>query len=110
MVLVIGGSNQGKTDFVINKFGKEFIFDELHLFVRKKMDEGYTEEKILEEIREKIKGGSTVLIADEIGNGVVPMDSTDRLWREVTGRILIKLAAEATEVYRVVCGIGQRIK
>lgn len=54
--------------------------------------------------------GHTVFISDEIGNGIVPMDASDRLWRDVTGKVLIRLAAESDEVIRVCCGIGQRIK
>ena len=43
-------------------------------------------------------------------NGIVPIDSFEREYRERTGRILVKLAEQADEVVRVVCGIGQRIK
>ena len=38
------------------------------------------------------------------------MDAFEREYRERTGRILIRLAQEAEEVERVICGIGQRIK
>lgn len=51
-----------------------------------------------------------IIISDEIGNGVVPMDTFERKYREETGRLLIKLAEEAEEVERILCGIGQRIK
>ncbi len=49
-----------------------------------------------------------ILISDEIGNGIVPMDAFEREYREQTGRILIELAKEAEEVTRVICGIGQK--
>ena len=51
-----------------------------------------------------------IVISDEIGNGIVPLDSFEREYRERTGRILVKLAEQADEVVRVICGIGQRIK
>ena len=51
-----------------------------------------------------------VFISDEIGSGIVPMDPLDRRWREVTGRILIQIAAESDEVIRLFCGIPQVIK
>ena len=51
-----------------------------------------------------------ILICDEIGNGIVPMEAEERIYRERTGRILEQLAAQADEVVRVVCGIGQKIK
>lgn len=49
-------------------------------------------------------------ICNEIGNGIVPMDPEERLWREVTGRVLIHLAREADHFERVIAGMGQVIK
>ena len=51
-----------------------------------------------------------IILSDEIGNGIVPMDAFDREYRDRLGRILISLAKEADEVVRVICGIGQKIK
>ena len=110
MILVIGGSYQGKTEYVTSNFSGYKFFNQLHLFIKKRLEEGCGEGAILDEIHEAIKDGDWVLIADEIGNGIVPMDENDNKWREVSGRILIELAKEAEEVHRVVLGIGQRIK
>lgn len=51
-----------------------------------------------------------IVICDELGCGVVPMDYEDRAWRERTGRLLCDLAAKATRVDRVFCGIPVRLK
>jgi len=51
-----------------------------------------------------------VIVADEIGCGVVPVDRNDRTWREATGRALCVLAQKSENVTRVVCGIGVCIK
>ena len=51
-----------------------------------------------------------IVICDEIGNGIVPIDPLEREYRERTGRILIEIAKQADEVVRVICGIGQKIK
>ena len=51
-----------------------------------------------------------VIVGEEIGSGIVPMDAFQRKWREETGRIYCMLAAKASQVWRVVGGIGQRIK
>ena len=110
MVLVIGGSYQGKTEYARENFPEAKYFNQLHLFVKKRLSELKKPYEILEEIREATKEGTWVIIGDEIGNGIVPMEAEDRLWRETTGRILVELAKDATEVHRVVCGIGQRIK
>ena len=51
-----------------------------------------------------------VLVSDEVGYGVVPIDAFDRAYREAVGRICTKLAAYSSDVTRVVCGIGTVIK
>ena len=49
-------------------------------------------------------------MTDEIGYGIVPMDLFQREYREKTGRICTELAERSEEVYRIICGIGMRIK
>ncbi|MDO4323655.1 MAG: bifunctional adenosylcobinamide kinase/adenosylcobinamide-phosphate guanylyltransferase [Lachnospiraceae bacterium] len=56
------------------------------------------------------KNPDIVIISNELGYGVVPMEKEDRLWREAVGRICTGLASRADEVIRVVCGMGQRLK
>lgn len=56
------------------------------------------------------KNPDILIVSNELGYGVVPMEKTDRLWREATGRICTEIAARADEVVRVVCGVGQRLK
>lgn len=51
-----------------------------------------------------------VLICDEVGNGIVPMEKKEREYRERLGRILIELAKQATHVERIICGLGQVLK
>lgn len=51
-----------------------------------------------------------ILVTDEIGCGIVPMDPAQRYRREETGRICCLLAARSAQVWRVCCGLGQRIK
>lgn len=51
-----------------------------------------------------------IIITDEIGGGIVPMDPKEREWREVHGRVCCQLAKRADCVIRVIAGIGQRIK
>ena len=56
------------------------------------------------------KNGGAVVVADEIGCGIVPADAFAREYREKDGRVCQKIAAFSDEVYRVVCGLGSRIK
>ena len=131
MKLIIGGYSQGKLNYTLRKIGeKEYrIFDgtlpeytkidtdttntiiiinHLHTFIKTSMQRGENpKESILDFIT---KYPDCILISDEIGNGIVPMDAFEREYREQTGRILIELAKEAEEVIRVICGIGQKIK
>ena len=51
-----------------------------------------------------------ILVSDEVGYGVVPIDAFDRAYRENVGRICTKLAAYSDKVTRVICGIGTVIK
>ena len=128
MELVIGGRAQGKLEYakknmanqnykVLNgqdvdiskDHGEEpLILNHLHLFIRKSLEEGGNPEK---EIKDFIsKHNNLIIISDEIGNGIVPIDSFERDYRERTGRLLIELAKDADKVTRVFCGIGQVIK
>lgn len=51
-----------------------------------------------------------ILVTDEIGLGIVPVEPFEREYREETGRICCLLAAESEQVWRVACGLGQRLK
>ena len=51
-----------------------------------------------------------VIVTNELGYGVVPVDAFDRKYRETTGRVCTQAACQADTVIRVVCGIGQVIK
>lgn len=129
MKLVIGGYAQGKLSYVKTDMmgkaesfnvwdgaipsGKDrsegmVIFNHLHLWIRECLLHGRCPE---EELAAFLRSSpDSIVICDEIGGGIVPMDAFEREYRERTGRILIALAAEAEEVVRVICGLGQKIK
>ena len=131
MELYVGGIGQGKLDYVRKKYSEALVYDEdsyeklylldeteqvviwnhFHKMVRAELDKGKTPEQILSEVTrvaDKIAG--IVIISDEIGNGIVPMEKKERIYREETGRILIEIAERAERVERIICGISQRIK
>lgn len=110
MILVVGGSYQGKTEYALHSFLDARFLNQAHLLIKKRLSEGKSEEDILSEIHSSTAEGNWVIISDDVGNGVVPIDEDERIWREVSGRILIELAKDASEVHRVIMGIGQRIK
>ncbi len=126
MKLVIGGYAQGKLDYVKENYDmqdsvildgkiemthvscKKMIVNHLHSWVRSSLEQGKCPEEEIEEFLEQ--NPDCILISDEVGNGIVPMEPFEREYRERLGRILIRLAKRAESVERVICGIGQRIK
>ena len=123
-MLVTGGCFQGKTAYACEAFqippqeaadGGECPFEELysakllyhfHEYIRRLMKAG--EEFSLERLLKK--NPKIVLVVNELGCGVVPVDAFDREYRETVGRLCCRIAKEAKEVHRVVCGIGTVIK
>ena len=51
-----------------------------------------------------------MVLCNEVGSGVVPIDAGQRAAREATGRLSASLAAQAEQVVRMVCGIPQVLK
>ncbi|MGN9055210.1 bifunctional adenosylcobinamide kinase/adenosylcobinamide-phosphate guanylyltransferase [Bariatricus sp. HCP28S3_A7] len=124
MRMIIGGAFQGKMEYAQKEYpgirwvdGAACSEEELlqcegvyhfHLYIRKSMEK-YEEMRLFADriIRENPQ---IVIITDEIGYGLVPIDAFERRYREETGRICTRLAAFSDRVDRVVCGIGLPIK
>lgn len=51
-----------------------------------------------------------VVIATEVGGGVVPIDPGERAAREAAGRLSCLLAQRAERVVRVFCGLPMELK
>lgn len=122
MILVIGGAWQGKTEYVSHQLLKELaescpetevvVKNAYQETVRAQLQAGgeplLEAERLLEEVEGQ--GKILVVICNEVGYGVVPMDAFERAWREKTGRVCCWFAQKAGQVIRVVCGVGTRIK
>lgn len=52
----------------------------------------------------------SVVICNEVGSGIIPVERADRDAREATGRLCNRLAQAAERVVRLVCGIPVVIK
>ncbi|MDO5399572.1 MAG: bifunctional adenosylcobinamide kinase/adenosylcobinamide-phosphate guanylyltransferase [Eubacteriales bacterium] len=63
----------------------------------------------LEELARKLEN-HPVVIATEVGGGVVPMDRDQRAAREAAGRLACLLAKRAETVVRVFCGLPTVLK
>ena len=64
----------------------------------------------LEALADDLSAQYPVLIATEVGGGVVPMDPAQRMAREAAGRLACLLAQRAESVIRVCCGLPQALK
>ena len=138
MDLIIGGYAQNKVEYAKNEYSdailyenldtnriiislkeensaKNIIINNLQLVIKELLSAGMKPEEVWQEIKNRMlkleeHGANLILISDEIGGGIVPMDAFDREWREVTGRILCRLAEQAHKVVRIVMGLPQIIK
>ena len=114
MVLIVGGMGQGKLDFARRELGvsawsegkpgaEECVYG-LQAFLRDNPNGG----EVLHAWCAAHPEG--VVICDEVGCGVTPLDRNERVWREAVGRLCCELADRAEAVYRVHCGVGVRLK
>lgn len=107
-VLIIGGAHQGKSEYARKKYRREPDMKSLHLMVRSLIQEGKDPRANVLSMLEQCS--EWLVTCDEIGCGIVPIEKTDRRWREQTGRLLCELAQCADIVERVSCGIGLVLK
>ena len=134
MIFIIGGEHQGKLNYALSltEFKNEDVIDYSNMeslklreiincnktvlynfnILIKELLRVYDDEEIVKEkINNMLKACRiSVVISNEIGYGIVPMDKFERRYRELTGRICCDIAKESKEVHRVVCGIGTIIK
>ena len=122
--IIIGGAFQGKTQYAtkiypglkltdgfncpLDEIGNCVAINKFHSFTRRWLLEGRTKEALLTMLENN--RNLQLLISDEIGYGLVPIDDFEREYREFHGRVMTELAEKADGVERVVCGIPQKIK
>lgn len=117
MRFIIGGAYQGKTRYAMEKYGltpadvadgrtAEDIsgfkcINNFHQLIRRMPD-----------IAQKLIADDpdVIIIMDEIGNGIVPLERSERIWREQVGRAGCLIAEKSETVERVICGVPVRIK
>ncbi|MDR2520240.1 MAG: bifunctional adenosylcobinamide kinase/adenosylcobinamide-phosphate guanylyltransferase [Eubacteriaceae bacterium] len=125
MILVFGGAYQGKTEFVVSSLGYSVedmfacsdktelsfgrpVINRFHEFVYGQVLSGKNPIAFvtshLDSFRDK------VVVIDDVCCGLVPMGKENREYRECAGKIMQLLSRRADSVYRVFCGIGERLK
>jgi adenosyl cobinamide kinase/adenosyl cobinamide phosphate guanylyltransferase len=122
MRLIIGGRNQGKLRYAMEQYGvsleevatdfkgaeKRRILDEFQQCVHNALRAGEDPAKTIGEILEK--NPELIVICDEVGCGVFPVDREERIWRETVGRLCCALAQRAESVERIFCALPMRLK
>lgn len=133
MILIVGGACQGKAEYA-RKLAEDIKDDvraayaiecadglkdrweqaegavcllNLHGFVRQVLESGMDPDAFM---RQLMKQPPQVMTLDEVGCGIVPLERAERDYREAVGRAGQLAAAEAKQVYRMVCGIPVQIK
>ena len=113
MVLVVGGRASGKRTYV-EGLGytaadmADGVFDGRPVLLNLQdalVGDGRTPDQIAAALADK-----QVIACSEVGNGIVPIDATERAWRETVGRTCNLLAENADRVVRMVCGIPVILK
>lgn len=123
MVMITGGAYQGKTSYAVQNFNisENDITDgkicapetamtarcikNYHELVKRLGTESisFTQELCR-------RNREAVIIIDEIGCGIVPMEKSERVWRENVGRCGCIIVSNSETVVRMVCGIPLIIK
>ncbi len=113
MILIVGGFAAGKRDYARSLGYRQQQFsqspqDEKPVLWGLQQLVAQQPEQAMELLPLLLK--KQVVICDEVGCGVTPVDPRQRLIREQTGRLCAALAAQAEKVVRVYCGIPTVIK
>jgi len=126
MWLITGGAYQGKLEYAINATNimeensidgaicdcdellRTQLVNHFHLWIKRMLHEEKNVYELVNQMMEE--NPNLVIIVDELGCGIVPMDPFDREYRETVGRVCCLIAKRAEEVHRVMCGIGMVIK
>ena len=123
MILITGGAYQGKTVYAQKHFPAEITdgalcaFDAVktanqlknyHILVRRLTESGIDAERFTRELCSS--NPDCIVLIDEVGSGIIPLEKSERIWRETVGKAGCILAENADSVIRLVCGIPTAIK
>jgi adenosylcobinamide kinase/adenosylcobinamide-phosphate guanylyltransferase len=91
------------------------IVDCLTLWISNLLLDGSPDEIILRQAENlvraaKLISAGTILVANEVGLGLVPDNALGRIYRDVAGRVNQLVASQADKVYFVVAGLALELK
>ncbi len=122
MIMIIGGSFQGKKEFAklhfrltdsdikdcgkcsLTELANAHCINNYELAIKRMIVEN------IDPLDFTKKLNCEIVIMNEIGCGIIPLEKSEREWRETVGRAGCILAEKTETVYRVCCGIATIIK
>lgn len=118
--MITGGAYQGKKKYAVNyygisendmKNGKNCSISDLSNTKCIYNFQYLTKKYSIDDIKKAIfENPDIIIISDIIGEGIIPIEKSERIWRENTGKLCCWIAEKSVSVTRVSCGIGQIIK
>ncbi|MBE6038868.1 MAG: hypothetical protein E7218_06640 [Anaerofustis stercorihominis] len=125
MILVFGGAYQGKKEYVARTFG--YTLADMHQCSEK--GEPELDKPVITDFESYVLGAikrgenpvnfvnnnrlrlrDKIIVITDVGSGVVPISKEQRLYRDNVGKIMQIISRDAQQVYRVFCGIGEKLK
>ncbi len=126
MILIIGGAFQGKKEYALKNYdisSNEMTSGEtmsltdfsdikciynFQILIKRLIENRISAIDITNSILEQ--NPAIVIIINEIGNGIIPLEKSERVWREQVGKVGCALAEKADEVVRITCGCALKLK
>ena len=106
MIFVTGPLYAGKREYIRNALGlSEAAFSARAVWDVQELSPGADLSALADRLAEK-----DIVIATELGGGLVPIERAELEKREAAGRLACLLAERANTVVRVCCGLGQVLK
>lgn len=125
-MLIIGGAYEGKTEYAakvlgiseseildggvcgINEIYAARAMKNFHMLVKRLTEDNKNAVDFIDELYSK--NPRITIVSNEIGCGIIPIEKSDRIWREETGRACCRVAELSDTVVRINCGISSVIK
>ncbi len=108
MIFITGPLFAGKRDYVCQALG--WREEDLSTHAAWDVQDLAAQAPDLEALADALSAKYSVVIATELGGGIVPLDPAQRVAREAAGRLACLLAERAETVIRVCCGLPQALK
>ena len=124
MILIMGGVAQGKLKFVMEHFRPKVIINgadcvlsipknaecviNYHELIKRLMHENEDTAAFTKKFC--TENQNALIIMNEVGSGIIPIEKSEREWRENVGKCGCIIAEKADTVIRITCGIPAVIK